>query len=210
VLAVGATDAYDQRWYYSMYGPELDVVAPSSDLWFYGDIWTLDRTSVNGYNPTLITCNPQNTNYDCHFGGTSTACPEVAGIIALVMLRQPNLIGQTAAIRSLIEASADDQVGEDGYDPPGRDNHYGWGRVNAARALMMSCTYCGDANNDGSFDISDAVFLISYIFSGGPAPGDCSYSTGLGDANGDGDVDLSDAVYLIAYINSGGAAPHCL
>jgi hypothetical protein len=42
----------------------------------------------------------------------SAACPEVAGIIALVMLRQPDLIGQTAAIRSLIKASSEDQVGD--------------------------------------------------------------------------------------------------
>jgi plastocyanin len=72
-----------------------------------------------------------------------------------------------------------------------------------------TCTACGDANSDGGIDISDAVFLISYIFSGGAAPGFCNYVTGKGDANGDGDVDISDAVYLISYIFSGGSAPHC-
>jgi hypothetical protein len=62
---------------------------------------------------------------------------------------------------------------------------------------------CGDANGDGIVDISDAVYLISYIFAGGPAPNPlCS-----GDANGDGSVDISDCVYLIAYIFSGGPAP---
>jgi hypothetical protein len=30
----------------------------------------------------------------------------------------------------------------------------------------------GDANNDGTVDISDAVYLISYTFAGGPAPCD--------------------------------------
>jgi hypothetical protein len=59
----------------------------------------------------------------------------------------------------------------------------------------------GDANGDGSVDISDAVYLIAYIFSGGSAPEEG------GDANCDGGVDISDAVYLIAYIFSGGAAP---
>ncbi|MCX6832695.1 MAG: dockerin type I domain-containing protein [candidate division Zixibacteria bacterium] len=72
-----------------------------------------------------------------------------------------------------------------------------------------TCTACGDANSDGGIDISDAVFLISYIFSGGVAPGFCNYVTGKGDANGDGEVDISDAVYLISYIFSGGSAPHC-
>jgi plastocyanin len=72
-----------------------------------------------------------------------------------------------------------------------------------------ACTTCGDANSDGAVDISDAVFLISHIFSGGAAPGDCNYPKGKGDANGDGTVDISDAVYLISRIFSGGPPPHC-
>jgi hypothetical protein len=66
----------------------------------------------------------------------------------------------------------------------------------------ISCTY-GDANGDGTVDISDAVYLILYIFSGGSAPEPLE----AGDANCDGGVDISDVVYLITYIFSGGAAP---
>ena len=67
-----------------------------------------------------------------------------------------------------------------------------------------ACDYlCGDANADGSVDISDGVFLIGYIFSGGPAPSPLD----AGDANHDSGVDISDVVYLIAYIFSGGPAP---
>ena len=29
--------------------------------------------------------------------------------------------------------------------------------------------YCGDANNDGTVDIDDAVYLLEYIFQSGPA-----------------------------------------
>ena len=61
----------------------------------------------------------------------------------------------------------------------------------------------GDANNDGQANISDAVYLIAYIFSGGPAP----VQLAAGDANGDCTVNISDAVYLIAYIFGGGPAP---
>jgi hypothetical protein len=61
----------------------------------------------------------------------------------------------------------------------------------------------GDANTDAAVDISDAVYLISYIFSGGPAPNPLL----SGDANCDSTVDISDVVYLISYIFSGGAAP---
>ena len=62
---------------------------------------------------------------------------------------------------------------------------------------------CGDANADAVVDISDVVYLIAYIFSGGLAPSPLL----AGDANCDSAVDISDAVYLIAYIFSGGATP---
>ncbi len=63
----------------------------------------------------------------------------------------------------------------------------------------------GDANGSGAINISDAVFLISYILSGGPAPD----PLWAGDPNCSGSVNISDAVFLIAYIFSGGPAP-CL
>ena len=63
----------------------------------------------------------------------------------------------------------------------------------------------GDANGDVTIDISDAVYLIAYIFTGGQPPK--PYAICSGDANCDCSVDISDAVYLIAYIFSGGAAP---
>jgi hypothetical protein len=75
--------------------------------------------------------------------------------------------------------------------------------------LIGDCFDCGDANSDGVLNISDAVFLIAYVFSGGPAPAFCMYSKGKGDANGDGTVNISDAVYLIAYIFLGSSTPHC-
>ncbi len=62
---------------------------------------------------------------------------------------------------------------------------------------------CGDANNDKVVNISDAVYLIAYIFAHGPAP----QSDELGDANCSGNVNISDAVYLIAFIFSHGPEP---
>jgi hypothetical protein len=62
---------------------------------------------------------------------------------------------------------------------------------------------CGDANGDGDVNVGDAVFLIAYVFNGGPAPDPiCS-----GDANGDGNTNIGDAVYLIAYVFKGGPPP---
>ncbi len=84
--------------------------------------------------------------------------------------------------------------------------------VDQAKAFLSNrgrCSACGDANSDGSVDISDVVYLIAHIFSGGTSPRWCDYPKGKGDANGDHQVDISDAVYLIARIFSGGKAPHC-
>jgi hypothetical protein len=79
----------------------------------------------------------------------------------------------------------------------------------ANNTIYCPCISCGDANNDGSINIADAVFLISYIFKGAAAPASCKYAFGMGDANGDHGVDIADAVYLISYIFKGGASPHC-
>lgn len=62
---------------------------------------------------------------------------------------------------------------------------------------------CGDATGEGAVDISDAVALIAYIFTGGEPPDPLV----AGDVTCDGTVDISDAVYLIAYIFTGGDEP---
>ena len=72
-----------------------------------------------------------------------------------------------------------------------------------SRVPTFPAFVCGDANGDGSVDISDAVYLIQYIFASGPAPNPLL----AGDANCDLAVDISDAVYLIAYIFGGGPQP---
>jgi hypothetical protein len=74
---------------------------------------------------------------------------------------------------------------------------------NSGNIKFAASYLCGDANGDGSVDISDAVYLIAYIFAGGSAPNPLL----AGDANCDSAVDISDVVYLIAYIFSGGPAP---
>jgi hypothetical protein len=67
-----------------------------------------------------------------------------------------------------------------------------------------ACAYvCGDANGDEQINVGDAVFLINYIFSGGPAPEPYE----AGDANCDGNINVGDAVYLIAYVFRGGPPP---
>ncbi len=63
---------------------------------------------------------------------------------------------------------------------------------------------CGDANNDGSVNVSDAVYIINFVFVGGGAPQPVQ---ACGDANSDASVNVSDAVYIINFVFVGGGAP---
>ncbi len=62
---------------------------------------------------------------------------------------------------------------------------------------------CGDADGSGQIDVTDAVYLITYIFGGGPAPID----EVAGDFDCSGQTDITDAVYMITYIFGGGPPP---
>jgi hypothetical protein len=61
----------------------------------------------------------------------------------------------------------------------------------------------GDCSADGGLDITDAVFLLGFLFQGG-APPPCAWTC---DANGDGPRDVSDAVYVLRFLFLGGPAP---
>ena len=54
----------------------------------------------------------------------------------------------------------------------------------------------GDVDNDGGVDISDAVYLIQYIFAGGPAPANLC----AGDVTGDTIVDISDVIAILSFV----------
>lgn len=62
---------------------------------------------------------------------------------------------------------------------------------------------CGDLDASGQQDIADVVYLVNYIFAGGPAPQDREF----GDVDCSQRTDIVDAVFIINYIFAGGAAP---
>lgn len=69
---------------------------------------------------------------------------------------------------------------------------------------FKTCTYIdGDADHTGIVNISDVIYLIAFVFSGGPSPN----PTLSGDVNCDLLVNISDAVYLVAYIFTDGPVP---
>ncbi len=75
--------------------------------------------------------------------------------------------------------------------------------LNITDGIDNQCFLCGDADGSSMITISDAVYLINYIFAGGPAPDPLL----AGDVDCNSIVTISDAVYLINYIFAGGAAP---
>ncbi|MHC4521604.1 MAG: S8 family serine peptidase [Planctomycetota bacterium] len=113
VVAVGATNRNDERWGYSAYGLELDLMATSGGLGLQStDVWSTRIGSYGG------------------FGGTSAACPIAAGVAALMLSVRPTLTG--VEVQRLLFRSAYD------LGKPGRDAYYGWGRVDALHAVEMA------------------------------------------------------------------------
>lgn len=203
VIAVGALTSSDSRWYYSRYGSELDLTAPSGDICLTGDVWTLDQMSTLGFNPNVThTCDyyyptwncssPNDTDYDCNFGGTSAASPLVSGAAALLLSRDSTLSGP--AVKYILEQSAETDL-HWGTLPDSHHVEYGYGRVDAFRAVLSISR--GDTDNDGFIsDSSDLGKLVNYLF----GSVDMFPSNLLGDVNCSGTVDSSDLGYLSNYL----------
>lgn len=121
-ITVGATNPDDTRstpFCYSSttitgsnFGPELQFVAPGNY------IWGLNYLS--------------NTVYNSYWGGTSQAAPVVTGVVSLLLSINPSL--SVSQIKLILQQSSQDQVG-DSFDTLGWDQYYGYGRINAFKAV---------------------------------------------------------------------------
>ena len=87
-FAIGATDGLGRRSYYSEPGANLVVCAPSNGGGPGLGITTVDITGEGGGNSAL---SANGGDYTSNFGGTSSAAPTAAGIIALMLEKNPNL-----------------------------------------------------------------------------------------------------------------------
>lgn len=106
LIVVGATDQADVRAGFSAYGNFMDVVAPGVG------VLTTDAASGTSY---------------ASVSGTSFACPLVAGLCGLIWSCNPSL--SPNQVEAILKQSADD-LGAAGVDPS-----YGYGRINAQRAM---------------------------------------------------------------------------
>ncbi len=138
VLAVGATDSTDQRASYSVYGSELDLVAPGGGA---QSIVTTDRRdqmrNVGGKMKVKIKGYAKG-NIAENFHGTSAAAPVVAGVAALVWSVNPKLT--VTQVREILESSTDKVINAKYvYDAStGKNLELGYGRVNAEAAVKAA------------------------------------------------------------------------
>ena len=204
VIAVGATDHNDQCCWYSDYGPELDIAAPSSggvvvfpnlmEGRYFEEylrlskhlLWTTDILGHAGWS--TFNENPILLDYTEKMLGTSGATPIAAGVAALILSIEPSLTNDE--VRHFLERSAKD-LGD-----PGRDDYYGWGRVDARAALDMVLAKRADLNNDWKVDEEDRAVLMKAMdandLSADIAPA----------AKRDGGVDANDLALLTRYLGT--------
>jgi len=148
VMAVGSTNHDDLRAGSSNFGPELEVAAPGVTI--------MSTTLADTYG---------------NKSGTSMASPHVSGTAALMFSINPAATNQE--VRDCITATAEDEVGNPAEDTAGRDDYYGFGRLNTADALA-----CIVGNTSPVCDAN------------GPYTAECSVDTtldGTGSSDPDGD-----------------------
>jgi len=113
VIAVGASNARDEKTDFSTSGSHISVVAPGEDILSTWPTWDYNASG----KPYLY----------YRISGTSMATPEVAGAAALVKQFLP--FATAYEVKHLIEATADD------IGPPGYDFGTGYGRVNLKKLM---------------------------------------------------------------------------
>jgi subtilisin family serine protease len=131
-ISIGATNSVDGLASFSGTGAALDFVAPGKST------VTLENNGSDG------------TDF---FSGCSAATPLAAATVTLCKALDPTLTHQGAYERLL--AGAEDRVGGT-KDKVGRDDSYGWGRINARRSLdPLATRYCAPAisNSTGTWAV---------------------------------------------------------
>ena len=115
VIAVGATDANDNRASFSSYGPQLDLVAPGSAV-----------------GPLPVYHNGAD-NYYANGSGTSFSAPLVAGLASILISQNPS--ASISEIENTLTKSTDTtpEMNSNTFS-----NLYGFGRINAHKATLLA------------------------------------------------------------------------
>lgn len=140
VVAVAACNDSGKRSFYSDFGNAVWCSFPSNDIVpaRTTGIWTTDRSGPAGYNPGgSLFSGDTGGNYTNSFGGTSSAAPGAAGVAALILSRNPAL--RRDEVHDILKRCCDriDTAGG-AYDANGHSSLYGFGRLNAKRAVELA------------------------------------------------------------------------
>ena len=152
VMAVGSVDNKGRRVGSSNYGKDLDVVAPvgpDDNNEITTRVYTTDLQGEKGKN----TAPGPAGDYRVGFRGTSAACPQVAGIAALILSVNPHLYEHE--VRSIIEMTCrklDNYVFQTTPAHPNGswNNEVGYGLVDAEAAVQAANCIYNLANNISS------------------------------------------------------------
>ena len=143
VIAVSASTSQNRKAAYSNWGAEIAVSAPSNNFHpIDRQVRVPGRGIVTTDNEPVGQGFTSNSRWTNRFGGTSSACPLVAGVAALVLSANPELTA--AEVKDVLQSTADkiadpspDPVlgRTDAYNATGRSLWFGYGKVNAAAAV---------------------------------------------------------------------------
>jgi subtilisin family serine protease len=146
VIAVAACNDRGKRSVYSDFGRALWCAFPSNDFGhapfahpapLTPGIWTADRRGAAGYNAGSVADGDAAGDYANDFGGTSSACPGVAGVAALVLSANPAL--KWHEVKDVLKRASDRIDPQGGaYDANGHSRRYGYGRLNARTAVELA------------------------------------------------------------------------
>ena len=130
IFAVGATDGLNDITDYSNRGGALDLVAPGGRL-------EADANGDGQPDGVISTYVSEERPEYVFLQGTSMATPHVAGVFALMKSVYADL--NADIVDDLLQLGAlTDDLGD-----TGRDDTYGWGLINARKAVTAAISYAG-------------------------------------------------------------------
>ncbi len=156
VIAVAASTSQDVHATYSNRGREVTLCAPSNGDWpiTAARAWWDEGVSWETGEYRYWRDGQSRGDKYKHFGGTSSSCPLVAGICALVLSVNPELTAKQ--VKELLCRTADKIGSPADYDSNGHSRKYGHGRVNAARAVQEAMRL-KDAGNVVTSEVEEHV-----------------------------------------------------
>jgi len=134
VIAVAASTSQDTYASYSNRGREVSICAPSNGDWpiLAARAWWDQGLDWESGNFKFWRDGRSRGKHYKHFGGTSSSTPLVAGICALILSANPDLTAKE--VKDILQNTAD-KIGSPSEYSNGHSVKYGYGRVNADRAV---------------------------------------------------------------------------